>query len=270
MLSSRLCKVKALTISDRQIGGVSNPQVDWLHSVISVLNRNNTTAFFLLFVCVMLFYWKILLTHQFTLLSGTEFVDLSYASSIHWIRTIRQGGFPLWDPFEMAGRSFAGDMQAAPFNPLHLILALVPFNEHGFLAPGLYNWWYALSRLAGAVFMYALARELRLSPFSSMVAGLSFSLGGFVGGIAWPQYFESAIWMPLIFLFFLRALGAENGKTAILNAHWSGLLMGLGLLAGGLHVSSCRVSRLPPPQFTARRKTSGAGQGRPSPSEPPR
>jgi hypothetical protein len=197
--------------------------------------RTNTKVFFFFCVTVILFYWKILLTHQYSLLAGTEGVNLSYAFSIHWIRTLWQGGFPLWNPFEMAGRSFAGDMQAAPFNPLHLLLALVPFNKYGLLAPGLYDWWFALIRLLGAVFMYALARELRLSPFSSIIAGIGFSLGGFVGRLGWPPYFESAIWIPLVVLFFLRALLAETRKAAILNANWSGLFMGLGLLIGGLH-----------------------------------
>ncbi|MCL5743280.1 MAG: YfhO family protein, partial [Acidobacteria bacterium] len=47
---------------------------------------------------------------------------------------------------------------------------------------------------------------------------------------------ESAIWLPLIFLFLLRAMRAERVRRLALWASVSGLCLGLSVLAGGLHV----------------------------------
>ena len=199
-------------------------------------NRGTIKILGILSLSVILFYWKILLTHQFSLLTDPEGVNQAYSWLTFWIRSVHRGGVPLWDPFVMAGRSFAGEMQTAAYYPLHLLLALVPFNRNGLLSPTIYHWWFALSHLLGAVFMYALAREFRLSRFAAMIAGMSFALGGFVGRALWPHMFESAIWMPLVFLFFKRAIDAGTMRSAVLNAHWSGLMIGLAALAGGLHV----------------------------------
>lgn len=193
-------------------------------------------ALFCLLLLTILFYWKILLTHEFSLLTGREGVNQAYAWLDFWVASIRHGVLPLWDPYTWTGHSFIGEMQTAAFYPLHLLLALVPFNRYGVLSPQLYNDWFAFAHFLGACFMFALVRELGLRRFPALVAGICFAFGGFVSNAEWPHLFESAIWLPLIFLFILRALRAEDTREALRNASISGLFVGLSILAGGLHV----------------------------------
>src|SRR5579859_1742237 len=189
-----------------------------------------------LLLITVLFYWKILLTLQFSLLTESEGVNQAYAWYHFWIASLRHGIPPLWDPNMFAGRSFAGEMQTAAFYPPNLLLALFPFNHAGVLSPQLYNWFFVLGHFLGACFMFALVRELGLRRFSAMIAGICFSLGGFVARMGWPHMLESSIWLPLIFLFLLRACRARTLPRSLLQACLSGLSLGMSILAGGLHI----------------------------------
>ncbi|PYT35673.1 MAG: hypothetical protein DMG58_01370 [Acidobacteria bacterium] len=187
-----------------------------------------------LLLIMILFYWKILLTRQFSLLTESEGVNQAYSWYHFWIASLRQGVLPLWDPYMSAGRSFVGEMQTAAFYPLNFLL--VSFHRDGALSPQLYHEFFVLAHFLGACFMFALVRELGLSRFSALVAGICFSLAGFVARMGWPHMLESSIWLPLIFLFLLRACKAGTMRQALLRACLSGLSLGMAILAGGLHI----------------------------------
>jgi membrane protein YfhO len=200
------------------------------------VSRRTLPWIFLLLLVTIVFYWRILLTRQFSLLTESEGVAQSYSWLRFWVASIRHGALPLWDPYTLAGHSFAGEMQTAVFYPLHLLLAIFPLNRYGLLSPTLYHDWFAFTHFLGACFMFALARELRLSRFAAFLAGVCFSFGGFVGRIPWPHMFESSIWLPLLFLFLLRALGTERHALSARHAAFAGLMLGLSILAGGMHI----------------------------------
>src|SRR5438552_15173187 len=89
---------------------------------------------FWLLLLTVLFYWKILLTNQFSLLTESEGINQAYAWFHFWVASLRQGVLPIWDPYAFCGRSFPGEIQTAAFYPLHLLLAFVPFNRAGVLS----------------------------------------------------------------------------------------------------------------------------------------
>ena len=111
----------------------------------------------LLLLITILFYWKILLTHQFSLLTDSEFVNCGYAWYQFLVSSIRNGHLPLWDPYAYSGRSFVGEMQAGAYFPLNLILALAPFNRWSAVVspPQVYNAFFALAHFIAACFMFA-------------------------------------------------------------------------------------------------------------------
>jgi len=176
------------------------------------------------------------LTRQFSLLTETEGVNQAYSWMQFMITNIRQGILPIWDPYTLAGHSFVGEMQTALFYPFHFLLALVPFNSTGVLSPTAYHVWFAFSHFLAACFMFALIREFGLSRFSAFLAGICFSLGGYVAHMVWPHMLESSLWLPLVFLFLLRALKAASSRLAIVDASIGGVMLGMSVLAGGLHV----------------------------------
>jgi hypothetical protein len=63
----------------------------------------------------------------------------------------------------------------------------------------------------------------------SILAGLAFALGGYVGNTVWPQMINGAIWGPLVLLFLFRA---ARGTRPIANGAFSGLFLGVSWLSG--------------------------------------
>ena len=200
------------------------------------MSRSRTKWLLLLVLITGLSYWKILLTRQFSILTDFEGANQTYSWFHFWVSSLRQGMVPFWDPYVFSGRSFSGEMQTGSFYPLNLFLALVPFNRHGQLSPQTYQWSFVLTHFLAACFMFALIRELSLSRFPALIAAVCFSLGGFLAGIGWPHLLGSGIWLPLIFLFLLRATKANTVRQAALYAAASGLSLGIAILAGGLHI----------------------------------
>src|SRR4051794_33791172 len=136
---------------------------------------------FWLSVAIVAFYWKIVFTRQFSMLTVGETVNQAYSWFHFWAESMRHGGVPLWDPYTFGGRSYIGEMQTAAFYPLHLVFALFPANSSGLLAPRLYHLYFVFTHLLAAYFMFALIREMGLNRFPALLAGVVYSLGGFVG-----------------------------------------------------------------------------------------
>jgi len=129
---------------------------------------------------------------------------------------------------------FAGETLPSAFYPLRLLFALVPLNRNGLISPRFYDEYLALTHLLCAWFTFALLRELRRSRFASFVGACAFTFGGPLIRMVWPQYIESCIWLPAVFLFLLRALRAERRDRALVEAAFGGLCLGLSILTGGM------------------------------------
>ena len=201
------------------------------------VEKKNDLYSILLFIPVtVLFYWKTILTSQFTQLASAEAVNQAWSWWQFWIASVRSGSLPIWDPYTLGGHSFPGEMQTAAFYPVHLLLALIPSGPNYAVSPLVYHSWDAFAHILAACFMFALVRELGLGRFPAFLAGICFSLGGFVSRMQWPHMLESAMWLPLIFLFMLRGFRATGSRSALLNAGAGGLMFGMAVRAGGLHI----------------------------------
>ena len=192
-------------------------------------------------LAIVAFYWQIVFTAQFSMLTVGETVNQAYSWFHFWAESVRHGSLPLWDPYTFGGHSFIGEMQTAAFYPLHLVFALFPANGNGLLSTRLYHFYFVFTHLLAAYFMFALIREMGLKRFPALVAGLIYSLGGFVGVVQWPHLLESSIWLPLQFLLMLRALHAPALRRSLLYSALAGLALGMSILAGGLHVIMMQV-----------------------------
>ena len=196
----------------------------------------------LLSIVIVLFFWKLTLTSQFSILLGYEGANCSYASWSHFpSAALKQGVLPLWDPYLQSGRSFIGDMQAGLFYPLKIVTHLWPLDRAGLFSEKLFHWYFVFTHLLAAGFMFLLARELGLAGYAALVAALCFSLGGFMGQVNWPFILDSAIWLPLVLLCLLRALRAEETGRRIRYAGFAGLGLGMSVLGGGLHLLLMQV-----------------------------
>jgi hypothetical protein len=219
-------------------------------------------VFTIFLVIALLYYWRILIGRQFSLLTGFEGANQAYAWYTFLVRSLQSHSTLLWDPYSFGGHPFVEEMQNGTFYPVNLLLSFFPLTK-GVFSPSLYHWLFALTHVFGAFFMFLLIRELGLSIFAGFLAGLGFAFGGVMarsGG--WPHLFQSFIWFPLIFLFILRALKSTSNRNSALNAATAGAGVALAILAGGMYsaimqailivatvvFAACQFERQPHPQ----------------------
>jgi hypothetical protein len=192
--------------------------------------------FALLAVVTVLFFWKIVLSGQFSMILEYEGANQGYSWYHFSAASLQKGVLPLWDPYTHSGRSFSGEMQTGLFYPLKLPLYFWPLKEGKPLSERGFHILYVFAHLLAAGFMFLLAEELGLERFPAFVSAICFGLGGFVGKTMWPDMVDSAIWLPLIFLFLLRALNAGLTAKGAAHAALAGAAMGMSVLGGRLHV----------------------------------
>src|SRR6266852_1579632 len=179
----------------------------------------------LIFVC---FFWKLLLTNQYTWLDSPDTAN----QVLPWFQfqagEWHQGRFPLWDPYEWGGQPLVGQAQPGAVYPPNWLLFLAPLR-HGWIRQSFLHWYFVLIHFQAALFCYWLCRDLKRSRAASLLSAIVFGLGGFVGTNNWPQMLNGAVWAPLIFLFFLRAM---RGERPVSSAAWSGAFLGIAFLSG--------------------------------------
>ena len=199
-----------------------------------ILRKRNLQYGTLLFIFSIAIFWKLLLTHEYSILTYPDSAHQTYPWSQFIARTIHQGSFPFWDNYSDAGRSFIGEAQTGAFYPINLLMGSFKLNSKGSRATLLIEGFIVLHCFLGSLFMYWLCRYLKLSAFSSFVSALIFSYSGSVGVRAAAQVniLNSSIWLPLIFLFYLKSIKATRLRSQLLYANLTGLCLGLSFLAG--------------------------------------
>src|SRR5206468_7949895 len=113
--------------------------------------------------------------------------------------------FPLWDQYLWAGQPLLGQAQPGAAYPLNWLLFCLP-RSHDHISGTALRWYYVAIHLMAALFCCWLMRDLGCSQAASIAAGLIFTLSGFLGNTERPQMMNGAVWIPLIFLFLLRAI----------------------------------------------------------------
>jgi hypothetical protein len=182
----------------------------------------------LLAAAVICFFWKLVLTDQYTWLENHDAADQILPWFQYQAREWHEGRFPLWDPYQWGGQSLIGQMQPGVAYPPNWLLFLLPL-ENGYIRQSFLHWYWVLIHVQAALFCYLLCRDLGRSRGASFLAGLAFSLAGYVGTTGWPQMLNGVAWAPLIFLFQLRAL---RGERPVVSAGLSGMFLGIAWLSG--------------------------------------
>jgi hypothetical protein len=191
-------------------------------------SRNRIRIAVLLFLIVAGYYWKLTLTRQFEWMSGNDLAEQVLPWFHVQAREWHAGHFPLWDPYLWAGQPLLGQAIPGAAYPLNWVLFLLPL-ENGHIAGWALAWYYVAIHLMAAGFCYLFCRGLGRSRTAGLAGGLIFSLSGFLGNTAWPVMMNGAVWIPLVFLFQLRA---SRGPRAAANAALSGMFLGIAFLSG--------------------------------------
>lgn len=177
---------------------------------------------------VVLFYWKLTLTDQFTWLEDPDGAN----QVLPWLQfqAIQWHGLriPAWDPNAWTGQPLFGQGQPGSADPLNWLFFLAPWSK-GVLSSAALNWYFVLIRYIGVLNCYALCRELKCSRAASILGACIFALGAFVGHTGWPQMVNGAVWAPLVLLFLFRV---DRGEHPLANALLSGFFLGFAWLSG--------------------------------------
>jgi Bacterial membrane protein YfhO len=112
---------------------------------------------------------------------------------------------------------------------LNWILFALPLRPDGLIRGWALEWYFVVIRFMALAFCYLLCRDLGRSRIASLLAGAVYALGGYIGNTGWPQMVNGALWLPLVFLFLLRAGRDEHPWC---NAMLSGTFLGIAWLSG--------------------------------------
>jgi hypothetical protein len=133
------------------------------------------------------------------------------------IDQLKNGVFPLWNPYNFAGTPLLANIQSAVFYPLNVLFFIFSFP----LAWSIYIY---LSLILGFLFMFLYLRNLKLKNYASLFGSIVFALCGF--NIAWLEngvLTHTLLWLPLIlwsidrkkYTCFLLAL-----FSSFMAGHW--------------------------------------------------
>jgi hypothetical protein len=143
-----------------------------------------------------------------------------------WVESIKNGYFPLWDPYQFTGHPFFANPQHAILYPLNSLFFILPFD----LA---FNAIVILHFFLGGLFTFLFLRDLEVSPTGSLISGLIFMLSGYLLSVhSLLSILFSSIWAPLIMMFFRRALARPGFKNEILAA----IFVTLSFFGGGIEI----------------------------------
>ncbi|HLG95649.1 MAG TPA: YfhO family protein [Bryobacteraceae bacterium] len=182
----------------------------------------------ILLLLVIGFFWKLVLTKQYAWLASYD-LALQVAPWLDFeAQQFHLHRIPLWDPFLFGGQSLIGQGQPGLAYPINWILFSLPLR-HGHINFDILNWYFAAIHFMGALFCFLLCRDLKCGISASVLAGLSFGLGGYVGNTDWPQMINGAIWGPLVLMFLLRA---GRDVHIVASGAFAGFFLGVSWLSG--------------------------------------
>lgn len=195
------------------------------------------------------FFWQLLFAQNVWMPAGggdlAGFLYPTYAFAQTWIT---RGVLPLWNPYIFGGTPFVGDIQTALFYPPNLLTYFLSnplgYRDLEYLA--------VLHFYIAGAGMYALLRyaPLRddgqpLNRFACLAGALAFAFSDlFITHFGNLNLIAAASWLPLVFLFFMRALHTANSarstplreiltdKSALAFALLSGIFLALAFFAG--------------------------------------
>ena len=136
----------------------------------------------------------------------TDVVSFIYPMQMLAIDIMKNGQWPLWNPYILAGTPLLANFQSAPFSPTNIVY---------WLTDRLTAWsiQIMLQHFLAALFTYLLLRWWKLNKLPSVVGGLVYAFSGF--SLIWSQWNGhtlTAAFLPLLLL--LADMWFENKKWA--------------------------------------------------------
>ncbi len=147
------------------------------------------------------------------------------------IDDLKNGTFPLWNPYNFSGTSLLANIQAGVWYPMNIVFLFMPFSVAWTIL-------ILIQPYLAALFLYLYLRNNKILPAVSAFAGVVWAFCGFnIAWLTWGTIVQTALWVPLILLSIDKILGSNNKKAKIL---WTALFStstAFALFAGHLQVA---------------------------------
>ncbi|MCX6028482.1 MAG: hypothetical protein NT169_04155 [Chloroflexi bacterium] len=174
--------------------------------------HRDVAALGLLALATLGFFWRVVAGQNWMPADGGDLVSFLFPTYRFAAATLRDGAWPLWNPFLYAGAPHAADIQAGILYPPNLLLFLLwpefPYSALQGLSIG--HIWFA-----GAGMYLLLARGLRVRRAAALAGALAFMFSdAFIVHFGNLNFNAVASWLPWIFWAYLAGLEAGNWKLA--------------------------------------------------------
>ena len=171
------------------------------------------------------FYFRAILLKQAFL--WEDFLYQNYVYRFFAAVHLKEGLLPFWNPYIWSGLPFVGDVQAAVFYPLNLVLTL--FVKNGWLAYHTVEIQALLHVLLAGWFMYLALRWMGFSGIPAFFGGLTFMFSArIILEITHLNTLHVVTYVPLVVGLLWKAWETRKIRWAILG----GLVQGIGALGG--------------------------------------
>lgn len=126
------------------------------------------------------------------------------------INSLKNGIFPLWNPYNFSGTVLLANFQSAIF---------YPFNFLYFLLPQIWAWSFLvmLQPFLALLFTFFYARKIGISRLGSYFTAISFAFSSFM--TVWLEYNtigQVVLWLPLVFLSLEKLFGRKTSKWSLI------------------------------------------------------
>lgn len=153
---------------------------------------------------------------------GADVIREIYPWKYFSIEQIKQGTFPLWDPYAFAGSPHFANLQSGALYPVNVLFFIMPF------VPA-WSIFIFLQFIFLMTFTYLYLRSIQLNKLASIFGALSFSFSGFISVWAWyGNLGHTLAYLPLIFFSIEKIIRTQKW-------YWYALLIisiVLGIMAG--------------------------------------
>lgn len=126
------------------------------------------------------------------------------------IESLRNGVFPLWNPYNFSGAPLLANFQSSVFYPLNFLY---------FLLPQIWAWssLIILQPFLAFLFTFYYARKIGISRTGSFFTSLSFSFSSFMS--VWLEYNtigHAILWLPLILLSLEKLFDKDTATWSLI------------------------------------------------------
>jgi len=198
--------------------------IDYIKGKIKWVRSTDFLAVLTLFFSSLLFFYD--LFHGRYLLTERDLGPYFIPPRFFWVESIKDGVFPLWNPYQFSGHPFFANPQNAILYPLNGLFFSLPFDVA-------FNAIIILHFFLGGLFTYLFLKDLKVSVTGSLLSGLIFMLSGYLLSVhSLLTILLSSVWTPLIMMFFRRAILSPGRKNEMLTS----IFMTISFLGGGVEI----------------------------------